>query len=653
MKKPIFLRYMTDVMLLLLKRLGIVMALYSLCRILFFAYNRHLFAWVDADKFILYMIYGLRFDLSVIVTLNAPFILISLLPMRAVHRPAPQTCLFYLFIFINSAALLFNCVDMEYFRFVNRRSTFHLFDFMFMGYDVAKLMPRFVWDFWYIPLLWGGLTLLLVVVWRRLSLPDSKAVISPVYYVVQPFLMLICVGLAIIAIRGGFQDSPITLKTSARMAGSRNVPLIINTPFSLLTTFGQRYVEEKAYFSATEAARHYSPLRRVASGEAVFRPKNVMVFIMESFSKEYMGPPHGMEGLTPFLDSLANGGLFCSSAFANGTDSISGIPAVVAGIPSLMPDPFISSAYASNRVASLAVILAGKGYHTSFYHGAKRGSLNLDAFCYSNGFKAYWGLDDYARDLNNGRWGADDPVFVKQAGNLWGAHDDPFFQYALERIQQQPTPFFSVIYSLSSHHPYTLPAEASGRYPKGRHRIHPAVRYADDALRHFFEKARNMPWFNDTVFVITADHTAQAGSAFYKSRVGRYAIPLIFFCPGDTGLKGVESRTCQQIDILPSVLDYLNYNAPFFAFGESIFDSNRKCVAISYQEGAYQLIHDSYVLHFDGEKTLGLFAFDTDPFLSNPLQGRSPEIRQQLETFCKAYIQVYNQAMIHNQLTCQ
>lgn len=647
-------RFMAATGMLLLKRVGILLGIYSLCRIGFFLTNRHLFQWVGPVELIRLSVFGLRFDLAAIAIINAPFILISLFPMVRISERRVQTVLFYLFILTNCIPLLLNCIDFEYYRFINKRSTSHLFTFISMSDDVLRLLPRFVWDYWYVVLSWAGLSALLVWSYRRVSVPDCPKQLPVYYYGCQSLAFFFGILLIIISARGGLQDTPISLKTAAGMAGPQNVALLINTPFSIIRTIGNRYLESKSYFSETDLARKARIYHHDPRPVEPFLPKNIVIFIMESFSREYMGAPYGEENLTPFLDSLAGQGLFCSRAFANGTDSISGIPAVVTGIPSLMTTPYITSPYSANRSDSLAVLLSKKGYHTSFFHGAKRGSLDLDAFSAGAGFEKYYGLDDFVdNDRYKGRWGAHDKTFVKQVAGLWGVHDDPFFQYLARQIDEQPRPFLTVVFSLSSHHPYTLPPEVENQFPQGHHPIHRTIQYSDQALKHFFQTVAATEWYSNTLFIITADHTAQARAPFYQSRVGRYAVPLIYFCPGDPNLRGVVDEVTQQIDILPTVLDYLRYDNPFFGLGESLFDERRQGIAVSFQEDVYQLIQGDQVLSFNGEKSIALYDFIKDPALTENLVLRRPEVVSGLEACCKSFIQIYNQALIQNHMTFQ
>ena len=161
------------------------------------------------------------------------------------------------------------------------------------------------------------------------------------------------------------------------------------------------------------------------------------------------------------------------------------------------------------------------------------------------------------------------------------------------------------IFSLSSHHPYKVPARYEGKFPQGNMPLHQCVGYTDNALRNFFASASKEEWFNNTLFVITADHSTFPWHEEYKSNINSFAIPLIFYTP-DGSLKGVDNRLAQQTDILPTVLSYLKYPRPYIAFGNDLIHGDDSFV-INYVGGTYQFMQDSLVMYFDGKKVTGVY----------------------------------------------
>jgi arylsulfatase A-like enzyme len=157
--------------------------------------------------------------------------------------------------------------------------------------------------------------------------------------------------------------------------------------------------------------------------------------------------------------------------------------------------------------------------------------------------------------------------------------------------------------------------------------------------------------------VLTADHAAQAVESKYNSTTGMYSIPLAFFCPSDTNLRGASGSAGQQIDVLPTVLDYLGYQKPFFAFGESVLDPGKPHRAISFVNNIYQLAEGDYVLLFNGRRATAFYkkgTLEVKKLTDSPEKIISPEeikIFRQMEKTIKAIVQTYNYCLINNRTT--
>jgi phosphoglycerol transferase MdoB-like AlkP superfamily enzyme len=212
--------------------------------------------------------------------------------------------------------------------------------------------------------------------------------------------------------------------------------------------------------------------------------------------------------------------------------------------------------------------------------------------------------------------------FKRLYGN-WGIWDEPYLQYVKRQFDKQPTPFFSVIYTLSSHHPYNVPDQYKNILPKSKFEILQSIAYADLSLKKFFNEAQKSDWFYNTIFIITADHVYGAHSDYYYNKVGSYSIPIAFYIPSEKNFKGILNTTAQQTDIYPSILGLLGINDTIFAFGRSIWDTTSQHFAVNYLNGEYHLIMNHHVLCFDGNKTTGLFNYTTDSLLQSNIMADS------------------------------
>jgi phosphoglycerol transferase MdoB-like AlkP superfamily enzyme len=161
-----------------------------------------------------------------------------------------------------------------------------------------------------------------------------------------------------------------------------------------------------------------------------------------------------------------------------------------------------------------------------------------------------------------------------------------------------------------------------------------------------------MPWYQNTLFIITGDHTSQSAYLEYKTNIGAFRVPVIFYKPGGS-LKGVVDGLAQQIDIMPSVLGYLNYDKPYVAFGRNLFEAPDDPFVITYTSNTYQLVMGDYLYLFNGLTETGFYNLKDDILLSKNLSGQMPDVEKKMELKVKAFIQQYNNRMLENRLTVE
>jgi len=313
------------------------------------------------------------------------------------------------------------------------------------------------------------------------------------------------------------------------------------------------------------------------------------------------------------------------------------MPSIIASLPTLMTSSYISSGYATNNINSLASLLKNKEYNTSFFHGGSNGTMGFDNFAHAAGVDEYYGMNEYGNS--------------KDFDGNWGIFDEEFLQFYATKLNSFKEPFFSSVFTLSSHHPYTVPEKYKGKFKKGPLKILEAVGYSDFALKRFFETASKMPWFENTLFIITADHTSQPIKPEYKTNLGQFRVPLIFFHPADSSLQGKKDLITQHLDIMPSVLDWLGYNEPFISFGNSILDPMEDHFALTFQNGIYQFIENGYTLIYNqNEGPISLYHFEIDPLLENNLLKTSQSTLNEMVKKIESIIQEYNRRMIRNEM---
>jgi phosphoglycerol transferase MdoB-like AlkP superfamily enzyme len=629
---------------IILYRLFLALVAFWLSRLFFYVFNTSYFSHLNFSEVLNILFFGMRFDISALIMFNSPFIILMALPLPFRNYSWYRWAVGFVFYLANFIGLAANFIDVIYFRFTQKRMTADIFTYAENEGGFLNLLPQFLRDFWYMFLILFICFAGLVYFARKLKFTKRKRFQGNItFYGLQTAAFLLTGFLMVTGIRGGFQLKPINIITAGQYTQAQNTSLLLNTPFTIIKTVDQQALQPVKYFSDFEADLLFNPvhLYEFAPNDSIAPKKNVVVIIMESMSSEHIGAFNkhipGYLGFTPFIDSLIElDECLAINGFANGKRSIEGIPAVVAGIPSLMNRPYIISSYAANKINSLANLLGPLGYQTSFFHGGTNGTMDFDGFAMMAGYDNYFGRTEYN----------DETDFD---GN-WGIFDEPFFQYTAQNLDATEEPFFATLFSLSAHHPYTIPNQYKGKFRKGKLEIQEAVMYADYALKRFFETASQMDWYHNTLFIITADHTSEPFIDEYKTRVGVYRIPLIFYAPqGSTS--GKKNIAASQADILPSVLHLLDYDKPFVAFGNSIFDDSTGHFAVNYLNGIYQISDEELILQFDGSKSMALYNYRDDKLLEKNLLEIYPDKAVSLENKLKAYIQQYNNRLIENRLT--
>ncbi len=623
----------------------LILALFSLCRLGFYFFNFSYFIDVNFASLCRIFLGGIRFDLTAVLYINSLFILLLILPFKFRFNLRYQAIAKWIYFITNGIALAANICDFIYFKFTLRRTTAEVFQQFKNEKNMGTLVFRFFLDYWYALLFWVALIVIMVWAFKKIKVVGPRIENSWAFYSSGVLAMLFAMFLFVGGVRGDYRHStrPITLNDAGKyVKDPKDVSLVLNTPFTLIRTMNKIKIKPVTFYSSqAELELQFNPVHK-ASDSLEFQKQNVVIIILESFSKEFFGTFNSdkengtYKGFTPFLDSLIQHSKTFAYSFANGRKSIDALPSITASIPS-MGIPYVLSPYSGNRINSLGSILKHKGYHTSFFHGAPNGSMGFDAFTNVAGFDHYYGKTEYNNDKDFDGW--------------WGIWDEKFFSFYADKLNEFQEPFMSSIFSVSSHHPFIVPEEHENKFKGGREPILKCISYTDYALRKFFQKSAQMPWFKNTLFVITADHTS-SNILFDETRTawGFYSIPIIFYKP-DNSLAGMESKITQQIDIMPSILGYLHYDDSYVAYGRNVFDEQSKPFAFNYNGNVYQLLQGEYLLAFDGIKSVGLYNFKTDKMIKHNLLTEMPDILKQMEDKVKAVIQQYNNRLISNHMT--
>ena len=633
-----------------LYNLLLVYAFYFIARLVYMLENWSYFSFRLITPYLLDILGGgLIFDTSAILVTNIPYIVLMLFPIHYKESVIYQKLCRAVFLVINGVALAINLCDAVYFRFTMRRTTTTVFSEFANEENLGGVFLKETVNHIYL------LVLFVVMVWAMYRLYRMTGLkhkeLTWWHYDLATLLSLAALAPFVVAgIRGGFATAvrPITISNANQYVDRpTDAALVLNTPFSLYRTIGKAvFVVPEYYQNEAEMASVFTPIH-VPNDSVPMTKKNVVVLIVESFGREYIGALNGTlensryRGYTPCVDSLIAKSITFSHSYCNGRKSIDGMPSILSSIPCFV-EPFFLTPASMNHVSGIASLLVGEGYQTAFFHGAQRGSMGFQAFARSTGFQEYYGREDYDEDT---RFGGD-----ADFDGMWAIWDEPFLQYYAAKMSEMKEPFMTAVFTASSHHPYVIPEKYKDVYPEEGLTIHKCIRYTDMAIGCFFQEASRQPWFKNTIFVLTSDHTNQSDHMEYQTDLGGFCSPIIIYEPGVTDQQPeMQQKIAQQIDILPTLMGRLHYPKPYFAFGIDVLNTPAEQTwAVNYMNGFYQYVKHGHVIQFDGQKTTAAYAL-TDSLMQNNLVNQLPE-QPQMEREVKAIVQQYMERMTQDRL---
>lgn len=620
-----------------------LMVVYSLLRIVFYFVNHAFYTNSTLTDILKAFFYGLRFDVAALLMINFPIILLYNFPLKLEKVKSIRIIFFILFCLINLLGIGLNIADLGYYPTIQRRLLFEPFTAL---PDLIRMLPGLVNN--YLSLILFFVIFLTVFVYLSFILIRRIKKLQAISfsYVKSTIAFVLMILISIIGIRGGLQLKPIR-QTNAFFSDDRPLGyLVLNSTYTVLRSYFQSTFPEYNFYSDDESKKIVEEMikskdetlidpsfpflrKKESSGKMI--KKNIIIFIMESWSGQYIGSVTGGKSCTPFFDSIAKEGLLFTNYVSTCQRSIEAIPSILASLPALFPSSIIGSRTETNKIRGLGSIMKEKGYATSFHHGAESGSMGFDGFVPISGFDNYYSkatFEGYADSLYDGEWG----IF-----------DEPFFLDAAKKIGRFDKPFCSVIFSLSSHDPLSIPQYRRQLFEKysSETKFQIALRYSDFSLGKFFEFAKKQSWFNNTVFIITGDHTS------YTTRnnlFAAYNVPLLLYAPGLINPK-VDSRIGSHIDILPTILDLLNISTVHSSMGKSLLDNNLPDIAFNTLYPIFICFSPTGIFTDDLEKRKQFFPDFRKTTQEDDVAASSEEIYKPIQKMMRAFIQTCSRAI--------
>lgn len=666
-------------------------------RLIWFIGNVYWLQPLGIGEYIKVFLVGFYFD--------APVVAYCFLPVWIWWSLAPTTITIKNYLFRGIATVLIfttvllNAIDAGYSNVTSKRSGKELLDVLA---DPANNVSNYIIDYW-----WGVILILVFgwVIWRFFPVPKefgpwisstqsskrktihrtqselspknlntcTKTVIYTWSWIVFRFFFVSVIILFLG--RGGTRLRPLRASDAAEFVVPEISPLLVSTPFSMISSFQSAGLTEVQWLDTNIEIWHlrgnataigefikndFSSKKNDVTGKASAiasinstsrnsTRSNVVLIVVESLARDYTGFLNGAP-YTPFLDKLAKNpdAVVFPFCFANGTKSIEMAPSIFAGMPNLMEDFFITSSYSTNRFTNVFGWMKSIKYTTQFFHGSNNGTMGFRSFFKGGGLQEYYGIDEY-------------PNKEVDFDGHWGIFDEPYLQYVSKKLTLNQQPFFSSVFTLSSHHPYAIPESLKSKFPGSNLTVQKTIAYADYSLEKFFQSACKEPWFENTIFIITGDHTSHGTLGYFYSPSGHYEVPFMIFAPGKGAIlhsnftKEITQKSCSQLDILPTTLSFaLNVSNLSIGMGRSLLDSSYKGYSYHYDKGLYYIIQYPYVLIMNERgETMEFYQQRRNSNKKESLENsNNKEIqakKMELVSQLKSAIQGYRRGLITNQ----
>jgi phosphoglycerol transferase MdoB-like AlkP superfamily enzyme len=550
---------------------GLLLISLSLLRLQTILFN---FALFDAASFDL--ISALRFDISLIAYMSLPLTILIFVASR-LKNPTTGIWMIHTYGIIAFQVILIpELWDLIYLNYTAKRASFDVYAFYAIGED-SDQFGSLAQRFWYVLVLYFIWTFAFILGVRKIG----RSRINSISLFRSIGLFFISSSIYFLLARNSFGPKPLGIADALKIQHPTSAQFILNSPFVVLKTLQNKSLSRTTLIPLNLEKKHANPRMNISNKGEPLRP-NIMFIIVESLGNKQLHQRVNGIPLTPFLDQLATlqNNSNSENGLAEGKTSIECLPALFAGIPSWLETPFILSNFSTNQVTGFPEICNQQGYDTYFVHGAKAGSMRFDAQASSLGFNSQLYRDDLSNSLTE--YGS------------WGLHDHLAFKQISKRLSGSKKPFMLTFFTLSTHEPFDIPQRFIKKYKLPSAEA-TSYRYFDDQLRAFFKQNEHEPWFKNTIFIITGDHTpVHLDNAQYNTS-DYFSVPIFIKLP--KGMNKTISVTDQK-SIVPALCRALNWNVKLYSFAPRTDED-----MIRYLNGIYYIWNDQYELQYNETNT--------------------------------------------------
>lgn len=533
-------------------------------KLLFIIYNFSLFSYSHWFEITTLFVHGLRLDLATACYLSIVsyfLILFQLLVKHSISIRITNSVSFILLLIVLLVCLGNTLLYKEWQSLLNNRAlSFLLYpkeiiasvkiSYLLIALVLICAMQYFFFKIW------------LKILKQKNEIQKKQVVSNLAFTLISPILLGI-------AARGGFQLIPIN-ESSAYFSSSTVVNhAAVNSVWYLGNTIWSHDANENKYQFMQEKNAELlvnnlfkttsDSIPRIVNTEQ----PNIIFLILESHTADVMNSLGGEKGVCPTLDSIASEGLLFTQIYGSGMRTDQGLVSILSGFPAQPDQSIIKHTSKVSKLPSLYKDLSSHGYHSSFYYGGEIEFANIGAYLRQSGIEKISDIEDYS---------------TAQLNSKWGAHDEFVLNKQLSDLSNEQQPFFSVVLTLTNHEPFEVPNTPKFKGKDEANRFRNTAAYTDECLKQYFQKAAKQKWYNNTLFVLVADHGHRLPQNNDMNLAKAKHIPLLFF--GNALKSEFKKYRCSKIgnqhDIAATLLNQLNIASTSYVWSKNLLNPRTK-----------------------------------------------------------------------------
>lgn len=580
---------------------------FTICRLfLYYSYPDY-FSTLTVEQLLRALLKGAQFDSATLVSSCVLFFILLTLPFNTLQTYRVRRFSLYFIFAIFFLLLSYTLADISYFGEVKRHIGAEILN---ISADIEEMTSLAI-NSRLSDIIQSIIFLVFVTItWYFFILkPEKKQRIQlPTSFVKRLLYWLATVGFIIFCIRGFIPTGrPINIADAFIKNGSiAQANLSLNPAYLSFREIQKRQSQQALALSSESSVKAF-----VQQNPAIFnwqRPnaiptgKNVVLILLESWNSRHIDSLSGSSyKVTPFFDSLVPKSHVWRQNYAAGQRSIVGIQAVLSSVPALPSFGTIGFGLEIKNFSRIGEILQQNGYNSLMMQTSKRRSFQMENIATALGFEEYYGQEDIPLLLD---YPQSQPPFGWDYDGL---------QFLAQKLSEKPDnkPFFAFIFTGTTHEPFPRLPDEFELYPhdlRAESGYLNALRYSDWSLEQFFSRIENEPWFNNTIFILTADHTLnlQKSEKDVKARpLSRedFHIPLLIYTPDGSLPPKQFNHITSQYDVLPTITDLLGFKQKISTFGQSLYDTPQNEEAYVFASDNFGLITPTQTIFFSEENS--------------------------------------------------